>query len=176
MKKYIGLVFFAALASCTNTLSDNYSYVVTSGSDDTTYLQDVEGCPRVHIRNNDVKVIQNAEYKDIFEIKAIGYEGYCYYNQTVAKDKAVVKPKFKISRLAESDITDVQFSYYLETVEGPEKYLGRKTYFAAVDIPEGTESVTLTADAGELSIPRPGTYNLDIYLGLSAKRVDYEHK
>ena len=33
-----------------------------------------------------------------------------------------------------------------------------------------------TADAGELTIPVPGTYDLDIFLGLIANAYDLEYK
>lgn len=177
MKKFIiAITAVVLLAACTRRFENDEYYVVAAGADDTSYLQGVSGCPIVHIRNNDIEIIQTAEYRDLFEIKAVGYEGYCYYNEAVKKYRAVVSPKFKVKRLSNSDITDVQFSYYLETVEGPEKYLGRKTYFAKVSIPENADEIFYTADRGELGIPEPGSYDLDIYLGLNANRFDAEYK
>lgn len=177
MKKYLsGLTVILMMTACMSQRRDHNIYVVTAGQDDTAYLQNVSGCPKVHIRNNDVLVVQSAEYKDIFEIKAVGYEGFCYFNEKVGKDRAVIKPKFKIKRLNPSDIDDVQFSYYLETVEGPKNFLGQKTYFASLNIPQSVEEIFYVADGGELSIPQPGTYDLDIYLGLKVNPYDSEHK
>ena len=68
------------------------------------------------------------------------------------------------------------FSYYLETVEGPTNYLGKKTYFAEVHIPRGVTVLDYSAEGGELTIPVPGTYNMDIYLGLKAKVQDLEYR
>ena len=118
----------------------------------------------------------HSDYRELFSVKAVGYEGFCYFNEKVQKDRAVVKPRFRITRLEDSDVTDVQFSYYLETVEGPEGFLGKKTYFASVNVPQGVNEVEFTADIGELSIPQPGTYNLDLFLGLVANGYDLEYK
>ena len=35
---------------------------------------------------------------------------------------------FNIQRLKDTDETDVDFSFYIETRQGPPEYLGRKTY------------------------------------------------
>lgn len=176
MKKHFLLLTALLLSACSLNRPASETYVVVSGEDDTSYLKNVQACPKVHIRRPDIKIVQQSDYKEIFEIKAVGYEGFCYYNEKAEQDRAVVKPKFNITRLSDSDITDVRFSYYLETVEGPAGYLGRKTYFADVKIPVGLKSMDYTANSGELTIPVPGTYNLDIYLGLNADRYNLEFK
>lgn len=177
MKKFLLSLTALALFSACSLKNDNSEvYVVVSGADDTSYLKDVNACPKVHIRQDDVKIVQVAEYRELFKIQAVGYEGFCYFNEKVQQDRAVVRPRFKITRLEDSDVTDVQFSYYLETVEGPESFLGKKTYFASVNIPQGVNEMEFTADIGELSIPHPGTYNLDLFLGLVANGYDMEYK
>ena len=174
-KSILVLALTTVLAACSFSREDNH-YVVVSGADDTSYLKDVEGCPKIHIREDDVKIVQQENYQELFEIKAVGYEGFCYFNEKVEKDRAVVKPKFKVTRLNDSDVTDVRFSYYLEAVEGPTSFLGRKTYFAKASMPVGVNEMEFTADAGELTIPVPGTYDLDIFLGLIANAYDLEYK
>lgn len=178
MKKLaLGLMLLSMVGGCSLFGNDdNNYYVVVSGTDDTSYLSDIDACPKVHIRQDDVKIIQTAEYRELFTVKAVGYEGFCYFNEKVQKDRAVIKPKFRVSRIEDSDITDVHFSYYLETVEGPKRFLGKKTYFASVNIPLGVQEVEFTADIGELSIPVPGTYDLDVFLGLIANGYDLEYK
>ncbi len=177
MKKFLlGLTALAMLGACALKKDNSDTYIVVSGTDDTSYLKDVDACPKVHIRQDDVKIVQVADYRELFSVKAVGYEGFCYFNEKVQKDRAVVKPRFRITRLEDSDVTDVQFSYYLETVEGPEGFLGKKTYFASVNVPQGVNEVEFTADIGELSIPQPGTYNLDLFLGLVANGYDLEYK
>ena len=177
MKKvWLSFVALAVLGACSFGNDDENHFVVVSGEDDTSYLKDVDACPKVHIRQNDTKIVQIDEYRELFTIEAVGYEGHCYYNKKLGKNKAVVKPKFKITRVEKSDVTDVHFSYYLETVEGPVNYLGKKTYFAEVHIPLGAEVLDYTTEGGELTIPVPGTYNIDIYLGLKAKAQDLEYK
>lgn len=178
MKKIIfGMVMAVMAGGCSLFSNDDLNhFTVISGQDDTSYLKDVDACPKVHIRQEDVKIVQIADYRELFAVKATGYEGFCYFNEKVQKDRAVIKPRFKITRLEDSDVTDVHFSYYLETVEGPEGFLGKKTYFASVNIPQGVHEVDFTADIGELSIPVPGTYDLDVFLGLMTNGYDLEYK
>lgn len=177
MKKILlSMAALALLGACSFKNQDENHFVVVSGEDDTSYLKDIDACPKVHIRQNDTKIVQVAEYRELFTIEAIGYEGRCYFNKKLGKDKAIVKPKFKITRLEESDVTDVHFSYYLETVEGPTNYLGKKTYFAEVHIPRGVTVLDYSAEGGELTIPVPGTYNMDIYLGIKATVQDLEYR
>ncbi len=177
MKKTLaGLFSLILIFGCSMNNEKQGYYEIVAGEDDTSYLADVEGCPKVHIRSKNKKIIQKEGRSGIFEITAVGYEGFCKYNEKLCRDQATVMPKFRIRRLSPSDVTDVHISYFLETVEGPVKYLGRKTYFASTTIPEGVNEIYFTAEGGELSIPQPGTYNLDIYLGLNADRYDMEVK
>lgn len=174
MKKIILCALIpAVLTACSN---DTNHYTIVSGSDDTSYLADIKACPKIHIRNKDFRVIQSEADKRLFQIEAVGYEGYCYYNDKTEKNKAVVKPRFKIKRLSQSDVNDVHFSYYLETAEGPSKYLGKKTFFAQTSLAPYAEETIFTDQKREMIIPQPGTYNLDIYMGLYANRNDSESK
>lgn len=174
MKKLLVCAFVPLLlAACSS--NDNY-YRTVSGDDDTSYLADVKGCPKVHIRNKDFRVIQSEAAVPLFEIEAVGYEGYCYYNDKVEKNKAVIVPKFKITRLGASDVDRVHFSYYLETAEGPAKYLGRKTYFAEAAIAPNNKVTYFEDKRIELTIPERGKLNLDVYMGLNARKSDSESK
>ena len=170
------LLAIALLVTACNAYNDKNHYVLKAGENETAYLKDVDGCPKVHVRRNDAAIIQKEGADKAFAITAIGYEGFCYFNEKTNRYKAVVKPKFKISRLVDVDVTDVHFSYYLETVEGPQMYLGKKTYFAEVNIPKGAQEMEYMAQKGELSIPPSGTYDLDIYLGLNADISDLQYK
>ena len=173
MKIKLCLMMMLVLASCSN---HENNYVIRAGENETEYLKDIEACPKVHIRRQDVYVVQKEGVNKAFEIIATGYSGHCYFNENINKDRAVIKPKFKIVRLSDTDITDVHFSYYLETVEGPEAYLGRKTYFAEVSIETNVYEKEYTAPAAELSVPKQGTYDLDVYLGLNDDISDLQFK
>ena len=173
MKIKLCLMMMLVLASCSN--NDNH-YVIRAGETETEYLKDINACPKVHIRRNDAVLIQKEGDVKAFEIAAVGYSGYCYFNENVNKHRAVVIPKFKIVRLSDTDITDVHFSYYLETVEGPEAYLGEKTYFAEVKIEKNAQEKIYTAPTEELSVPKQGTYDLDVYLGLNDDISDLQFK
>jgi len=175
--KLLGVVAVSLLTACSSNFEDPNHYVIEAGSDDTSYLENIDACPKVHIRKHDVRIVQKSGHTDLFEIKAVGYQGRCYFDSKLGKHRAEVMPRFKITRLSEnSEVSDVQFSYYLETAEGPAHYLGRKTFFANVNMPQGLMEQYYNVPGGELTIPDPGTYNLDMYLGLNADVYDQEYK
>lgn len=132
-------------------------------------------CPKVRIKAEDKAIIQKAAGTDLFKIELTGYDGNCYYDARISKNKAVVSPRFKITRLTNNHVEDVHFSYYLETVEGPTRFLGKKTYFAEVNMITGVNEIVYTASAGELSAPL-GKYDVDMYVGLNAVSEDSEYK
>ena len=79
MKKILlSMAALALLGACSFKNQDENHFVVVSGEDDTSYLKDIDACPKVHIRQNDTKIVQVAEYRELFTIEAIGYEGRCY--------------------------------------------------------------------------------------------------
>ena len=123
---------------------------------------------RLHIKRLDSTLVQKQGKEKAFEIAAIGYSGYCYFNEVIEEYRAVVKPEFQVTRLSDTDITDVHFSYYLETAEGPKSYLGKKTYFAEISISQGMHEIKYIADAIEMTIPKNRAKDADIYLGLNA--------
>ena len=132
-------------------------------------------CPKVQIKAEDKAIIQKAGGVDLFKIEAVGYKGNCYYDERLSKEKAVVSPKFKITRLSDTNVEDVHFSYYLQTAEGPTRFLGKKTYFEAVNMPKGVYEIVYEAKGGELSTPL-GQYDVDMYVGLNAVKADSEYK
>ena len=131
-------------------------------------------CPKVKIRTEDKAIIQTAGGQDLFKIEMIGYNGHCYFDEHILKDKAVVTPKFKITRLEDTNVEDVHFSYYVETAEGPSKFLGKKTYFAEVRMPKGSYESYYTPNSGELSFA-PGVNDFDMYAGMYAVKADSEY-
>ncbi len=123
-------------------------------------------CPRVNIPRDSSYLTQIVNYREEFQISLIGYEGHCYFDTRVNRDKAVINPTFKIKRLRKSDETDVHFAYYTETIKGPPAYLGKKTYYLSVTIPENEKELIYTADSVEVKIPPEMKYEFDINLGL----------
>lgn len=163
------------LSACTKN-DIEHRYIIKAGENETEYLKDVNVCPKVHIRINDSTLVQKQGKKPVFKIEASSYSGFCYFNEDLETHKAVVKPVFKIVRLSDEDITDVHFSYYLETVEGPKAFLGKKTYFVNVSMPLGIKEISYTTDVAELTVPKPGTYDLDVYLGLNPDISELQFK
>lgn len=166
-KKILVLSMFLAAGCATQ-----YDYV-EGGEDDLAGSFKV--CPKVEIKQADKAIIQTASGQDLFKIEAVGYTGNCYYDKRVLKEKAVVFPQFKITRLTNNHVEDIHFSYYLETVEGPSRFLGKKTYFAKANMIVGVNEIIYTAKPGELSIPASG-YDIDMYLGLNAWTEELEYK
>ncbi len=123
-------------------------------------------CPRVVIPRDTAYLTQIVNYREKFQISLVGYEGHCYFDTRVNRDKAVINPVFKIKRLRRSDETDVHFAYYTETVKGPPAYLGKKTYYMAVAVPADETETTYTAPSIEVKIPPEMKYEFDINLGL----------
>jgi len=160
MKLYLPLFMCLTLVGCA---SDEMGYT------------DLNACPKVQIRQDDKAIVQTAYGKDLFKIEMIGYDGHCYFDERLDKDKAVVSPRFKIVRLTDTNVEDVHFSYYLETYEGPVRFLGKKTYFAAVRMPKGSFEMFYSDEGRELSVPA-GRYDFDMYAGLYAVKADSERK
>ncbi len=123
-------------------------------------------CPRVVIPRDTAYLTQIVNYREEFQISLLGYEGHCYFDTRVNRDKAVINPVFKIKRLRKSDETDVHFAYYTETVKGPPAYLGKKTYYLAVTLAFDETEKIYTAPAVEVKIPPEMKYEFDINLGL----------
>jgi major membrane immunogen (membrane-anchored lipoprotein) len=176
MKKLVLFSLVSSLFLCGCQRNDPNHFTMAAGTDDTSYLANIDICPKAHLRQNDIKITQFEADQPLFDIRLIGYDGYCYFNEKTNKHKAVLKPRFQITRLSDSDVTDIHFSYYLETVEGPAKYIGKKTFFETLSIAEGQTDLTYTGANREIIIPEPGTYNLDIYIGLYAHLTDSEFK
>lgn len=166
--KFVILIISFLITACA-VKEEKQHYVFKLGQNETAYLKDVKACPKLHIKRSDSVLIQKEGKFDAFEIIASGYSGHCYFNDTIKEYRAVVKPEFKVVRLSDTDITDIHFSYYLETAEGPKSYMGKKTYFVEVSMPQGTKEVKyIPDDAIEMTIPKDSIKNADIYLGLKA--------
>ena len=171
MKKILSLIFLSALvSSCSFFKEPAPEYL------EKTNIRDVSSCPIVKIRKEDAVIIQKSDVLDLFEIEAIGYNGYCLYNEETYQYKAIVSPVFQITRLKPSNVSDIHFSYYIETANGPTAYLGRKTYFAKAVLPVGAPEVVYTADGGTLTIADPATEGVDLYIGLNAITQDSEYR
>ena len=151
MKRLL-LMLSLLVAGCQNT--EHYSY--TSHGN----------CPQVQIARDDSYLTQFVNYKETFQISIIGYEGHCFYNQTIARYQAVIRPIFKIKRIRPSDETDVRFSYYTETARGPIEYLGKKTYHITAPIARNAVETEYKAPAVKAYIPETMRYDFDVSLGL----------
>jgi len=167
-KKFLSLAALLIISGCAHNPFET-EYVEPGVASDLT------DCPRVVIRNEDKSILQKAANRELFKIEVVGYDGLCYFDERTNKAKAVVAPHFKITRLDDTNVEDIHFSYYLETAQGPTAYLGKKTYFTEAHMQKGQSETYHSAKEGELSIPLENG-EADIYVGLYAKKADSEFK
>lgn len=132
-------------------------------------------CPRAFIPRSDSYLIQKGADKEDFMIELIGFDGYCYFDNGIKHDKAIVTPIFKITRLSPSDETDVMFSFYAETIKGPPEYLGKKTYYETISVPLNKREIEFKGKQAELRIPPEMKYEFDINLGLNLGNEDRKY-
>lgn len=132
-------------------------------------------CPNAQIKRESAYLVQRSQVAEEFSIELIGYDGYCYYDDKIKHDKAVVTPIFRVKRLGPNSQTDVMFSYYTRTIKGPKEYLGTQTHFVKVLIPSDVNEVKYHGKQTELRIPAGMKYEYDIILGLSLSRNDYNY-
>lgn len=132
-------------------------------------------CPRVRIPRVTSYVSQVVNWCERFQVSVTGYDGYCYYDKRVNRTKAVINPIFKIKRLRKSDENDVSFAYFTETVKGPPAYLGKKTYYLNVTIPENKSEMIYTAPAVEVKVPEDMKDEFDINLGLVLTKEELKY-
>jgi len=140
--------------------------------------ENLQICPQVQISRDNSYLTQFVNYKEAFQISINGYEGFCYYDRKLERNRAVINPVFKIKRLRPSDETDVRFSYYTETVQGPPEYLGKKTYHITAKIELDERETLYKAPAASVFIPPEMLYGYDINLGLwiSPEEAKYNHR
>ena len=133
---------------------------------DDSHTYDENNCPDIEIARDNAYLTQFVNYQDKFQISINGYEGFCYYETIQSKHRAVIRPIFKIKRLAPSEETDVRFSFYTETRKGPPQYIGKKTYHATAHIKRGETETLYQAPAVKVFIPSTAIDGYDINLGL----------
>ncbi len=135
-----------------------------------TYVQETPLCPNVIIHKGNDSLVQNAVGNGQFKIKLTGYEGYCFMDEKINRAKARIVPLFHIYRLNNLDETDVHFSYYTDTLQGPPQYLGKRFYNETVNIPYAVRQKVFRGRPVETKIPDISGANFEVALGLAAER------
>lgn len=129
-------------------------------------------CPLVTINRENSRLIQKANYQDDFEVELKGYEGFCFFDKRVNREKASITPIFVVTKLRKTDESDVHFSWFTETLKGPPEYLGRKDYFVEVTIPKGKIHKEFRGKTVELKIPSSMKYEFEINAGLNLSKEE----
>lgn len=123
-------------------------------------------CPLITIKREDARLIQIVNYKDNFMVELKGTEAFCYFDDRVKQEKAVITPIFEVKRLQQSDENDVQFAWFTNTIKGPPAFLGKKTYFEAVSLSADENEKEFKGKAVEVKIPQEMMYEFEIFAGL----------
>lgn len=137
--------------------------------------QPYQMCPVVSIAREDAKLIQKVNYQDDFMVELKGFDGYCYFDTRVKQEKAVITPIFIVTKLRNTDETDVQFSWFTNTVKGPPAYLGRRSYFAGTHIGQGERIKEFKGRPVEVKIPLEMMYEFEILMGLDVSQEEKKY-
>ncbi len=135
-------------------------------------------CPLITIKREDAKLIQIVNYKDNFMVELKGTESFCYFDDRVKQEKAVITPIFVVKRLQKSDENDIQFSWFTNTIKGPPAFLGKKAYFEAVSLSADENEKEFKGKTVEVKIPQEMMYEFEIFAGLviSPKEKAYNQR
>lgn len=155
-KKFLSLVLLLLVSAC--VVEKTYQY-----------------CPYVTISREDAKLIQKVNYQDDFMVELKGFDGYCYFDSRVKQEKAVITPIFVITKLRNTDETDVQFSWFTNTIKGPPAYLGRRSYFAGTHIGQGERVKEFKGRPVEVKIPAEMMYEFEIFMGLDVSKEEKKY-
>ena len=135
-------------------------------------------CPLITIKREDAKLIQIVNYKDNFMVELKGTESFCYFDDRVKQEKAVITPTFVVKRLQKSDENDIQFSWFTNTIKGPPAFLRKKAYFEAVSLSADENEKEFKGKTVEVKIPQEMMYEFEIFAGLviSPKEKAYNQR
>jgi hypothetical protein len=122
-------------------------------------------CPVIEIKP-DILEVSNGS----ISVRLKGYEGYCYYNDNIKDTVAIITPIFEATRKGSTDESDIHLAYYTETLKGPPKYLGRKTYYTYLDFPTSHSVKEIKGKTSEVRVPKGLENTFSINLGLVAKK------
>ena len=123
-----------------------------------------ETCPVVKIDSQNL-YIKDGDKGNSFRVSLRGFEGYCY---TDARNvtRAVIVPVIRVQRLKDTGETDIHFTYYTETLEGPPEFLGRKSYHTYLNVPLQEPGLVFRLKPLERVIPTELKHEYDIKIGL----------
>lgn len=124
-------------------------------------------CPLVTIKREDARLIQIVDYQDNFEVELVGFEGFCYFDTRVNQEKAKITPIFEVNKLRNTDESDIQFSWFTNTIKGPPAYLGKKSYFEETSLKKGELHKKFKGNQVEVKIPVDMMYEFEIFAGLN---------
>ena len=109
-----------------------FLFILCSCANSQTLQRDSNTCPYISLSSQNSYLTQIVNYSSNFRVEFIGYEVYCYYFSPAQMRFAEITPSFRVVRLKPSDDTEVDFSFYTDTTQGPPEFLGKRNYFVSV--------------------------------------------
>ena len=160
MKKYLSILLLFFLCSCTYSFEqDNLEH-------------NKHNCAKIYIPTSNSYLVQIVNYSANFRVELTGYESYCYNYLPADMRFAVITPYFRVTRLRPSKDTEVDFSFYTQTQKGPPEFLGKRSYFASVDI--YGDVVDIKAKPVKVRVPLQSSgFEVELGLDLSKAEKDY---
>lgn len=161
MKRILFILLLLFICSCANSPSQIVQ-------DDCLQAE----CPNIFISTSNYQLTQIVNYSKNFKVELVGYSGYCYTYLPANMRFAIITPQLKVTRLRPSQDTEVDFSFYAKTQKGPPEFLGKRSYFASVDIPNQETEVSL--EPIRVRIPlQNDSFEIELGLDLSLAEKKY---
>ena len=153
MRKFYIFLALIFLSSCAST---EYSF-----------------CPNVVIPRETGYLRQIVNSRQEFNVEITGFEGYCYYDESIGRNKAVIKPIFSISRVAPSDQSDVDFSYFIKLPEGPGVNIDKYSLPQSVSMEFSEKRKEVYGRETTVKLPMTNLEEFKITLGLNITKQEH---
>ncbi len=127
-------------------------------------------CPQVRIVNSKSVLTR----QPLFRLELSGVDSYCYVEENIHRAYLIAQPHFELKRLHSGDETRLDFAYYVETLQGPPEYLGKKSYFAHGLIAEDQLQTSFSPAPAKVRIPADSP-DFVVELGIDLSALEYEY-
>ena len=138
-----------------------------------SYQFEYNACPQIIIPRETTRAY-HTDINDKFQINLIGHETHCYKEEADNRYYAVITPIFKLRRLEQSSMTNVDADYYVKTSVNDEDYIGRRVFKQTLNIPENVKETVLKGNPSVNRISNPPYDDFKIYIGMDLSGIKKE--